>query len=164
MSRWEDSPEPGQLSLAWEPMRQGLMGVPAARGQGRPAFLGPAARDIAGCSISVCLGQCSTSICSAAGTTGHPKAAMLSHRNILNNGLYVAYTCKYTDADRWAAGVPLLCSGWCSNCTRLHAVDGVERAGRTGAGMALLQHHLHTLCSSVSHRLPPRHAWHLQLH
>ncbi|PRW33815.1 AMP-binding isoform A [Chlorella sorokiniana] len=41
------------------------------------------------------------------GTTGHPKAATLSHRNILNNGLYVAHTCKYTDADRVCIPVPL---------------------------------------------------------
>ena len=37
-----------------------------------------------------------------AGTTGFPKAATLSHRNILNNGLFIARTCKYSDADRWA--------------------------------------------------------------
>ena len=37
----------------------------------------------------------------AAGTTGFPKAATLSHRNILNNGLFISRTCAYTSADRW---------------------------------------------------------------
>lgn len=40
------------------------------------------------------------SVCSCAGTTGFPKAATLSHRNILNNGLFIARTCNYTHADR----------------------------------------------------------------
>ncbi|KAL4446717.1 hypothetical protein ABPG77_007961 [Micractinium sp. CCAP 211/92] len=41
------------------------------------------------------------------GTTGHPKAATLSHRNILNNGFFVAQTCRYTSADRVCIPVPL---------------------------------------------------------
>ena len=35
------------------------------------------------------------------GTTGLPKAAALTHRNILNNGLMVARGCRYTEQDRY---------------------------------------------------------------
>lgn len=36
-----------------------------------------------------------------AGTTGFPKAATLSHRNIVNNALFVGQGCKYIEVDRW---------------------------------------------------------------
>lgn len=47
-----------------------------------------------------------TSLLSAhlAGTTGFPKAATLSHRNIVNNSLFVGQGCKYSEADRWGEG------------------------------------------------------------
>ena len=40
------------------------------------------------------------------GTTGFPKGATLSHRNILNNGYFIGETCKYTEADRVCIPVP----------------------------------------------------------
>ena len=40
------------------------------------------------------------------GTTGNPKGATLSHRNILNNGYLVGELCGYTDADRICIPVP----------------------------------------------------------
>jgi fatty-acyl-CoA synthase len=40
------------------------------------------------------------------GTTGFPKGATLSHRNILNNGYFIAEGCRYTDADRVCIPVP----------------------------------------------------------
>jgi fatty-acyl-CoA synthase len=40
------------------------------------------------------------------GTTGFPKGATLSHRNILNNGYFVGERCGYTDADRVCIPVP----------------------------------------------------------
>ncbi|MCC9305967.1 AMP-binding protein [Kitasatospora sp. RB6PN24] len=40
------------------------------------------------------------------GTTGFPKGATLSHRNILNNGYLVGELCGYTEADRICAPVP----------------------------------------------------------
>jgi len=40
------------------------------------------------------------------GTTGNPKGATLSHRNILNNGYLVGELCNYTDQDRICAPVP----------------------------------------------------------
>ncbi len=40
------------------------------------------------------------------GTTGFPKGATLSHRNILNNGYFVGELCHYTAADRVCIPVP----------------------------------------------------------
>ncbi|MER7399942.1 AMP-binding protein [Streptomyces sp. NPDC000151] len=40
------------------------------------------------------------------GTTGFPKGATLSHRNILNNGYWVGETVGYTEADRVCLPVP----------------------------------------------------------
>ena len=40
------------------------------------------------------------------GTTGFPKGATLSHRNILNNGFFVGETCRYTEQDRVCIPVP----------------------------------------------------------
>ncbi|WP_051266813.1 AMP-binding protein [Nakamurella lactea] len=40
------------------------------------------------------------------GTTGFPKGATLSHRNILNNGFLVGEICRYTEADRICIPVP----------------------------------------------------------
>ena len=48
-----------------------------------------------------------TNIQFTSGTTGSPKAATLSHFNILNNGFYLGDTLKYTHHDRVAIPVPL---------------------------------------------------------
>ena len=40
------------------------------------------------------------------GTTGFPKGATLTHRNILNNGYFVGEICRYTNADRVCIPVP----------------------------------------------------------
>ena len=40
------------------------------------------------------------------GTTGFPKGATLSHRNILNNGFFIGEACKYTPDDRVCIPVP----------------------------------------------------------
>ncbi|HEY2318557.1 MAG TPA: AMP-binding protein [Solirubrobacteraceae bacterium] len=40
------------------------------------------------------------------GTTGFPKGATLTHRNILNNGYFVGEGCGYTEADRICIPVP----------------------------------------------------------
>jgi fatty-acyl-CoA synthase len=40
------------------------------------------------------------------GTTGFPKGATLSHRNILNNGFFVGELCRYTEQDRICIPVP----------------------------------------------------------
>ena len=41
------------------------------------------------------------------GTTGSPKGATLTHRNILNNGFFVGETIRLTEADRLCVPVPL---------------------------------------------------------
>ncbi len=40
------------------------------------------------------------------GTTGFPKGATLTHRNILNNGYFVGEGCRYTEEDRVCIPVP----------------------------------------------------------
>jgi fatty-acyl-CoA synthase len=40
------------------------------------------------------------------GTTGFPKGATLSHRNILNNGFFVGEGCRYSELDRVCIPVP----------------------------------------------------------
>ncbi len=40
------------------------------------------------------------------GTTGFPKGATLSHRNILNNGFFIGESCRYTEQDRVCIPVP----------------------------------------------------------
>ena len=40
------------------------------------------------------------------GTTGFPKGATLSHRNILNNGYFIGEACQYTPDDRVCIPVP----------------------------------------------------------
>jgi fatty-acyl-CoA synthase len=40
------------------------------------------------------------------GTTGRPKAATLSHYNILNNAYVIGQKCRYTHADNIAVPVP----------------------------------------------------------
>ncbi|MGV1009531.1 MAG: AMP-binding protein [Dermatophilaceae bacterium] len=40
------------------------------------------------------------------GTTGFPKGATLSHRNILNNGFFVGEVCRYSEQDRVCIPVP----------------------------------------------------------
>jgi fatty-acyl-CoA synthase len=40
------------------------------------------------------------------GTTGFPKGATLTHRNILNNGYFVGEGCRYTEEDRICIPVP----------------------------------------------------------
>ena len=40
------------------------------------------------------------------GTTGFPKGATLTHRNIINNGYFVGEACRYTEEDRVCIPVP----------------------------------------------------------
>ncbi|WP_297787965.1 AMP-binding protein [Microbacterium sp.] len=60
----------------------------------------------------------------AAGTTGFPKGATLSHYNILNNGYMVGESLGLTAADRLVIPVPL--SGWVTQVLR-RGTDGAWR-------------------------------------
>ena len=72
------------------------------------------------------------------GTTGFPKGATLSHRNILNNGYFVGEVCRYTEADRVCIPVPFYhCFGMvmgnlaCYHARGLHGHPGTRlRPGR----------------------------------
>ena len=59
------------------------------------------------------------------GTTGHPKGATVSHRNILNNAYFVGLRCGYTERERVCVPVPLFHT--------FGMVLGIWRRRRTGA-------------------------------
>ena len=63
------------------------------------------------------------------GTTGSPKGVMLTHRNLLNNGLLIARGLKYTEHDRICVPVPM---AHCFGC-----VIGTMAALATGAALLL---------------------------
>ncbi len=71
------------------------------------------------------------------GTTGFPKGATLSHRNILNNGFFVGEACGYTPADRVCIPVPFYhCFGMVLGnlaCTTHGAAMVVPSAGFNAA-------------------------------
>ncbi len=63
------------------------------------------------------------------GTTGSPKGVLLTHRNLLNNGLIVAHGLRITEVDRMCVPVPMY---HCFGC-----VAGTMAALTTGAAMIL---------------------------
>ena len=73
------------------------------------------------------------------GTTGFPKGATLSHRNLVNNGFFVGEGCGYTEADRVCiprALLPLLRHG--ARQPRVH--DARRRHGGARAGVRARGH------------------------
>jgi fatty-acyl-CoA synthase len=63
------------------------------------------------------------------GTTGSPKGVLLTHRNLLNNGLLIARTLGYTEHDRICVPVPM---AHCFGC-----VIGTMAALTSGAALIL---------------------------
>src|SRR5581483_2440816 len=58
------------------------------------------------------------------GTTGFPKGAMLTHRNLLCNAYYLGRCLAFTAADRLCSPVPLYHCFGCSMGTIMCAVTG----------------------------------------
>jgi len=63
------------------------------------------------------------------GTTGHPKGVMLTHRNVVNNGQYLARGFHYTEQDKVVVPVPLF---HCYGC-----VIGTMSVLNSGAALIL---------------------------
>jgi len=63
------------------------------------------------------------------GTTGSPKGVMLTHRNLVNNGLLIAQALRYTEQDRICVAVPM---AHCFGC-----VIGTMAALASGAALLL---------------------------
>ncbi|MCW2818934.1 MAG: AMP-dependent synthetase and ligase, partial [Marmoricola sp.] len=70
-----------------------------AEGEGLP-------EDAVSCRLAVLDPDDPINIQYTSGTTGYPKGATLSHRNILNNGFFVTETLRFTEQDRLCIPVP----------------------------------------------------------
>ena len=81
---------PGMLNF------DAVAGLATAASRARLAEIGPALRATDAINIQF-----------TSGTTGHPKGATLTHRNILNNGFFVGEAIRLTEADRLCIPVPL---------------------------------------------------------
>ena len=90
-----DCPALRDVLLIGEPSWEALLAAGRAADAGQPAALA------AGLSADDPINIQYTS-----GTTGFPKGATLSHRNILNNGYFVAELLEYTEQDRICVPVP----------------------------------------------------------
>jgi len=75
----------------WDALMAGAADVPAAQ--------------LRACSAQLAPGD-PINIQYTSGTTGFPKGATLTHRNILNNGYMVGEYCRYTESDRVCIPVP----------------------------------------------------------
>jgi len=94
MLRWVirlgDGATPGMLNFS------AVAGHATAASRAQLAALGPTLQDTDAINIQF-----------TSGTTGHPKGATLTHRNILNNGFFVGEAIRLTEHDRLCIPVPL---------------------------------------------------------
>ncbi|GCL65965.1 AMP-binding protein [Pseudaquabacterium pictum] len=88
--RLGEAATPGMLNF------NAIAGLATAASRARLAALGPTLRATDAINIQF-----------TSGTTGHPKGATLTHRNILNNGFFVGEAIRLTEADRLCIPVPL---------------------------------------------------------
>ena len=88
--RLGETATPGMLNF------HAIAGLATEASRARLAALGPTLRATDAINIQF-----------TSGTTGHPKGATLTHRNILNNGFFVGEAIRLTEADRLCIPVPL---------------------------------------------------------
>ena len=88
--RLGEAATPGMLNF------NAIAGLATAASRARLAEIGPTLRATDAINIQF-----------TSGTTGHPKGATLTHRNILNNGFFVGEAIRLTEADRLCIPVPL---------------------------------------------------------
>ena len=88
--RMGEASTPGMLNF------NAIAGLATSASRARLAALGPTLRATDAINIQF-----------TSGTTGHPKGATLTHRNILNNGFFVGEAIRLTEQDRLCIPVPL---------------------------------------------------------
>ena len=88
--RLGEAATPGMLNF------NAIAGLATAASRARLAEIGPTLRATDAINIQF-----------TSGTTGHPKGATLTHRNILNNGFFVGEAIRLTEHDRLCIPVPL---------------------------------------------------------
>ena len=88
--RLGEAATPGMLNF------NAIAGLATAASRARLAEIGPTLRATDAINIQF-----------TSGTTGHPKGATLTHRNILNNGFFVGEAIRLTETDRLCIPVPL---------------------------------------------------------